>query len=181
MDGWRLDRWNWQGITPFYSQSQQKAEAHSSQLYVFSNKLELERGSEGDKARGEKQSNASMPLSLYFSRFSLVNWILSGVVGRAPVQPRFFYTNQPLHLIHANHRRRSWCRHTLAPHLSQPRRPVAEKCGGSSHLDRSTSLDHARTKSLFSVRFKFLPRLLLDCAHRCKDCKIFGQLLFSHI
>ena len=127
MDGWRLDRWNWQGITPFYSQSQQKAEAHSSQLYVFSNKLELERGSEGDKARGEKQSNASMPLSLslYFSRFSLVNWILSGVVGRAPVQPRFFYTNQPLHLIHANHRPRSWCRHTHAPHLSQARRPGA--------------------------------------------------------
>jgi len=157
MDGWRLDRWNWQGITPFYSQSQQKAEAHSSQLYVFSNKLELERGGKA------KQCNyASMPLSLYFSKFSLVNWILSGVVGRAPVQPRFFYTNQPLHLIHANHRPRSWCRHTHAPHLSQARRPgaaVAEALFVSvsrvAHTIPEKKISHAWStkRSLFTKSF----------------------------
>lgn len=135
----------------------------SSQLYSAT-RTQREGGKE--KSKGNAQACLSLPPD--FSRFSLVNWILSGAVGCAPVHPRFFYTNQPLHDLHANHRRRS-CRHKPAQ-LETPRRHRRwkKKCGRSS--PRSTSLDHARTNHCSLPALSFY-RGYLDCVHMQRQCK----------
>jgi hypothetical protein len=69
-------------------------------ISLCSSKQEARERKRNKKGRKSKHAAARLSmcsLSMLFSSssFSLVNWILSGAVGRDPVQVRFHYTNQP--------------------------------------------------------------------------------------
>jgi hypothetical protein len=90
-------------------------------------------------------------LNVFFSssRFSLVNCILSGAVGRDPVQARFHYTNQPLPPPYTNHKIRSW-------HLC-----LRKKCG-RSHLGPQIGTMLAHTYAALICFRVFLLRWLIS-------------------
>jgi hypothetical protein len=144
--------------SPFYSS--QDTETHSAPIRYSPPSASAaggERGrSERNKKGEKKQTCSSTPLyvfslNVFFSssRFSLVNCILSGAVGRDPVQARFHYTNQPLPPPYTNHKIRSW-------HLC-----LRKKCG-RSHLGPQIGTMLAHTYAALICFRVFLLRWLIS-------------------